>query len=91
MPPQPARGSEAAESPGAAEKKDAHFVLDGVQELERRRGSEDVKFRQVADHLVDFVARHPEHRAVIDQLGRYLAEVESRDHDHDAPTGSEGG
>lgn len=49
-----------------------------------------MRFSQVADHFVDFVARHPEHEAVVDELGSYLAEVESLDHDHDAPAGSSG-
>lgn len=65
--------------------------LPGVRELEERRGDQQIRFQHVADHLVDFVASHPAHRAVIDELGAYLAAVESVDHDHDAPAGSEGG
>ncbi|HET6792956.1 MAG TPA: DUF6104 family protein [Acidimicrobiales bacterium] len=60
----------------------------GVAALRRRRGSQEVKFSQVADHLTDFVARNPDDTAVVDRLGAFLARVESIDHDHDAPTSS---
>lgn len=65
--------------------------LPGVRQLEQQRGDQQVSFQNVADHLVDFVTRHPEHRAVVDELGAYLAAVESVDHDHDALAGSDGG
>lgn len=86
-----AAGTDPGTDPRTAAKHDARLVLDGVRALEERRGDEDVKFRQVADHLVDFVARHPETRGTIDALGSYLAGVEATPHDHDAPAGSEGG
>src|SRR5690348_1339273 len=55
----------------------------GVELLRPRRGDEDVTFGDVADHLVDYMDRHPESRKVVDDLAAFLARVEGIDHDHD--------
>lgn len=51
-------------------------------ELRRRCGSERVTFDHVADHLVDFAERNPEHDAVVAGIARFLATVEDVEHDH---------
>lgn len=57
--------------------------MDGVDLLRETRGDERVSFNDVADHLVDFAERDPAARDVLDRLGRFLAEVERVDHDHE--------
>ena len=69
--------------------KTAH-VLPGVLLLRRNRGRQKVSFDQVADHLVDFAARFPSTRRVIDDLAGFLSDVEGIEHDHDAAAGSSG-
>ena len=57
--------------------------MDGVDRLRETRGSEEVTFGDVADHLVDFVDRDPAARDVVDRLAAFLAEVERVDHNHE--------
>ena len=57
---------------------------EGIERLRSRRGSQKVTFDDVADHLVDYVDRHPDSQAVVDDLAGFLASVERIDHDHDA-------
>jgi hypothetical protein len=58
--------------------------LHGVERLRSQRGAERVTFDDVADHLVDYIDRHPETRDTVDQLAAFLARVERIDHDHAA-------
>lgn len=74
----------------ASVKKQALSRLPGVPRLVAKRGDEEVAFSQVADHLVDFAAHHPEQAPVVDALGAFLAAVEDLPHDHDQPAGSKG-
>src|SRR5688572_29378668 len=55
----------------------------GVDRLRARRGSQKVSFDDVADHLVDFVERHPDAEPVVDAIASFLADVEGTPHDHD--------
>jgi hypothetical protein len=57
--------------------------LPGVAALRSRRGDEWVRFREVADHLVDYAEGHAEATPVVDDIARFLARVESIPHDHD--------
>jgi hypothetical protein len=56
----------------------------GIARLRSQRGGEKVSFDDVADHLVDYIERHPESRSVVEDLAGFLARVETIDHDHDA-------
>jgi Family of unknown function (DUF6104) len=56
----------------------------GIDRLRAKRGSEQVTFADVADHLVDFAEREPECGDAIDRLAHFLAGVEDVDHDHGA-------
>jgi uncharacterized protein DUF6104 len=58
--------------------------LEGVATLREARGSEEVHFEEIADHLNDFVGIRPETRDTIDALARFLARVENEPHEHDA-------
>jgi hypothetical protein len=64
--------------------------MPGVARLRAARGREEVSFDDVADHLVDYAHRHAEHRAALDGLASFLADVEHTDHDHDVAAGSSG-
>jgi hypothetical protein len=58
--------------------------LEGVATLREARGSEQVHFEEIADHLNDFADITPEARDTIDALARFLARVEDEPHEHDA-------
>jgi hypothetical protein len=57
-------------------------VTAAAARLKRKRGDERVTFEHVADHLVDFAERSPEHDGVMADLADFLAEVEDVKHDH---------
>ena len=57
---------------------------DGIDALRRKRRHERVTFGDIADHLDDFAALHPEQAPAMDALATWLAVVEDRAHDHDA-------
>jgi Family of unknown function (DUF6104) len=54
----------------------------GVERLRNKRGDQEVTFADVADHLDDFVNRHPDSRQTVDELASFIAEVEDVDHQH---------
>jgi Family of unknown function (DUF6104) len=60
----------------------------GVDRLRAERGSEQVTFNDVADHLEDFVRREPDDGRTIERLAVFLAMVERVDHDHEPDGGS---
>lgn len=55
----------------------------GVDELRSRRGPQRPTFNEVADHIVDFVERHPETERELDDFALFLATVEDITHDHE--------
>jgi hypothetical protein len=55
---------------------------DGVNRLRDKRGDQEVTFADVADHLEDFVSRHPDSRDFVEKLASFLAGVEDVDHQH---------
>ena len=59
-------------------------VVDAADDLRRKRGREKVTFDHIADHLVDFAERHPEHAGVTADIATFLATVEDVRHDHSA-------
>lgn len=59
-------------------------MADEVERLREERGDEKVSFGDVADHLHDYTDRHPDDAGVIQRLAGFLADVERRDHNHDA-------
>jgi hypothetical protein len=73
--------SERAETDAAAEANPR--TLSGVDRLRALRGNEQVTFNEVADHLGDFVERHPHAHEEVDNLAAFLAAVERKPHRHD--------
>jgi hypothetical protein len=59
----------------------------GVERLRNKRGDQEVTFADVADHLEDFVNRHPDSRQTVEKLASFMAEVEDINHQHqEGPT-----
>jgi len=57
-----------------------------VNEIERlrdKRGEQDVKFSQVADHLRDFSDMCPDAGDVVQRVAAFLADVEDEPHEHE--------
>ena len=48
----------------------------GIEELESRRGGEDVSLAWVADRLREFVDLHPELELPVDRLATWLARLD---------------
>lgn len=59
-------------------------MADEIERLRDKRGAEEVRFGQVADHLRDYTDMNPDHGDVVQRLAGFLADVEDEPHDHDA-------
>ena len=53
-----------------------YFTDRGIEELEQRRGDEDVTFAWLADRLREFVDLNPEFEVPIERLATWLARDE---------------
>ena len=58
-----------------------YFTDRGIEELEARRGDEEVSVAWVADQLRAFVDVHPEFEAAIERFATWLARVDDPDAD----------
>ena len=56
-----------------------YFTDRGIEELEERRGDEEVTLTFVADRLRAFVDAHPEHAGAADRFAVFLARDDSAD------------
>lgn len=56
-----------------------YFTDRGIEELEQRRGEEDVNVAWLAARLRDFVDSHPEFETAVDRLATYLARLDDED------------
>ena len=54
-----------------------YFTDAGIEELDQRRGDEQVTMAWLAERLRDFVDQNPEFETAVDRLAKYLARVES--------------
>ncbi|MDT7744949.1 MAG: hypothetical protein QOE59_4027 [Actinomycetota bacterium] len=50
-----------------------YFTDRGIEELEDRRGEEEVSLAWLADRLRAFVDAHPEHAGAADRFATFLA------------------
>ena len=55
----------------------------GIEQLRSQRGAERATFNEVADHMTDFMGRHPEGGRVVDELAAFLAAARLHGHAHD--------
>jgi hypothetical protein len=53
-----------------------YFTDRGIEELEQRRGEEQVALSWVAERLRDFVDEHPEAEGTVDRLASWLARLD---------------
>lgn len=59
-------------------------MADEIERLRDKRGDQDVKFAQVADHLRDFTDITPDDGDAVQRVAAFLADVEDEPHEHDA-------
>jgi hypothetical protein len=58
-----------------------YFTDRGIEELEERRGTEQIAVSWLAERLRDYVDEHPEAESTVDSLASWLARL---DDDNDA-------
>ncbi len=56
-----------------------YFTDRGIEELERRRGDEEISFAWLAERLRDFVDLNPEFEVAVERLATWLARDEDDD------------
>ena len=56
-----------------------YFTDRGIEELETRRGHEEVSLAWVADRLQEFVDLHPEFEVPVERLATWLARLDDVD------------
>lgn len=56
-----------------------YFTDRGIEELEQRRGEEDVSFGWLALQLRAFVDLNPEFETAVERLATYLARLDDED------------
>jgi len=58
-----------------------YFTDRGIEELQRRRGEEDVTVEWLAERLREFTDLNPEFEAAIDRFATWLARLDDSDDD----------
>ncbi|WP_026926664.1 DUF6104 family protein [Granulicoccus phenolivorans] len=58
-----------------------YFTDRGIEELDNRRGQEEVTFSWLAEELRHFVDLNPEFETPIERLATYLARLDDEDDD----------
>lgn len=56
---------------------------DEIARLRDKRGDQDVKFSQVADHLRDYTDLNPDDGDAVQRVAAFLADVEDVPHEHE--------
>ena len=56
-----------------------YFTDRGIEELEKRRGEEEVSFAWLAEQLRTFTDVHPEFETPVDRLATWLARLDDED------------
>lgn len=56
-----------------------YFTDRGIEELERRRGDEDVTLAWLAERLSEFVDLNPEFEVPVERLATWLARLDDPD------------
>ena len=55
---------------------------DQIERLRDKRGDQDVKFAQIADHLHDYTDLRPDDGDAVQRVAAFLADVEDFPHEH---------
>ncbi|NYG55419.1 DUF6104 family protein [Nocardioides perillae] len=56
-----------------------YFTDRGLEELERRRGEEEVTLAWLAERLQEFTDAHPEHEVAVERFATWLARLDDPD------------
>jgi hypothetical protein len=56
-----------------------YFTDRGIEELQRRRGEEEVSLEWLAERLREFTDLNPEFEAAVDRLATWLARLDDSD------------
>jgi hypothetical protein len=56
-----------------------YFTDRGIEELERRRGDEDVTLAWIAERLQEFTDTHPEFETAVERFATWLARLDDPD------------
>jgi len=62
-----------------------YFTDAGIEELDERRGDEQVSLSWLAERLRDFVDLNPEFETAVDRLASWLARLDADESDEGAP------
>jgi len=62
-----------------------YFTDAGIEELDERRGGEQVSLSWLAERLRDFVDLNPEFETAVDRLASWLARLDADESDEGAP------
>jgi Family of unknown function (DUF6104) len=60
-----------------------YFTDRGIEELDDRRGDEQISIAWLAERLREYVDEHPEAESTIDNLATWLARLDDADEDDD--------
>lgn len=60
-----------------------YFTDRGIEELEKRRGEEEVTFEWLAEQLRTFVDLNPDFEVPVERLATWLARLDDEDDDED--------
>ncbi|HEU0214434.1 MAG TPA: DUF6104 family protein [Jiangellaceae bacterium] len=56
-----------------------YFTDRGIEELDQRRGDEEITLAWLADRLRDFVDLNPEFEVAVERLATWLARLDDED------------
>ena len=62
-----------------------YFTDAGIEELDERRGDEQVSLSWLAERLRDFVDLNPEFETAVDRLASWLARLDAEEPDEGPP------
>ena len=58
-----------------------YFTDRGIEELEKRRGEEEVSLAWLADRLKEFVDLNPDYEIPVERFATWLARLDDQDED----------
>ncbi|GHC47251.1 hypothetical protein GCM10010349_10460 [Streptomyces flavofungini] len=63
------------------QEQELYFTDRGIEELEKRRGEEEVTFEWLAEQLRTFVDLNPDFEVPVERLATWLARLDDEDDD----------
>ncbi|MDQ0406291.1 hypothetical protein J2S50_004840 [Streptomyces sp. DSM 40167] len=70
-------------TPHPHQEHELYFTDRGIEELEKRRGEEEVTFEWLAEQLRTFVDLNPDFEVPVERLATWLARLDDEDEDED--------